>query len=248
MALYFDCDAPFWQPDAAWRDMSPVEWDDWFQPGISAARQERGGTARRREYVLSPVDGQALYTRRGRGVRREEGQAILELDFSLDVIQLQLTRALPSCLLLFERWCLLSVLERMEVGVKGWEPGPGLWLCAVAAAPDSRACPWWHCSLLPRCARCRAPVPELPAAAGGGVALHGAHRAQRLPPAHAPRGWKKRPDLVALRRAGGAAAAPRALPHLAAGRAGACCVLFFEPCSHALGCPARVFTYKSLVN
>lgn len=39
----------------------------------SAGRQERGGTARSRQYVLQPVDGQARYTRRGAGVQAKGG-------------------------------------------------------------------------------------------------------------------------------------------------------------------------------
>lgn len=39
----------------------------------SSGRQERGGTARTRQYVLQPVDGQARYTRRGAGVQAKGG-------------------------------------------------------------------------------------------------------------------------------------------------------------------------------
>lgn len=39
----------------------------------SAERQERGGTARHRQYVLQPVDGRALYMRRGAGVQPKGG-------------------------------------------------------------------------------------------------------------------------------------------------------------------------------
>jgi hypothetical protein len=69
MAVYFDTDAEFWVPEGVtWHDLAPHDWDDWFLPGISSERQERGGTARHRQYVLQPVDGRARYTRRGAGV------------------------------------------------------------------------------------------------------------------------------------------------------------------------------------
>ena len=70
MAVYFDTDAEFWAPleGVSWRELAPHDWDDWFLPGISSERQERGGTARHRQYVLQPVDGRAQYTRRGAGV------------------------------------------------------------------------------------------------------------------------------------------------------------------------------------
>lgn len=93
ISVYFDTDAEFWVPQpaaaaagapggaAAWRALPPHEWDEWFLPGISLVRQERGGTARGRQYVLRPVDGRARYTRRGAGVqakgarRRQRGRA-----------------------------------------------------------------------------------------------------------------------------------------------------------------------------
>jgi hypothetical protein len=53
--------------------------------------QERGGTARHRDYVLQPVDGRAVYSRRGRNVQRDEDEPVVEMDFQLDVIAVQLS-------------------------------------------------------------------------------------------------------------------------------------------------------------
>jgi vacuolar protein sorting-associated protein 13A/C len=92
IAVYFDTDSEFWAPGAAWRDLAPHDWDDWFLPGVSAGRQERGGTARSRQYVLQPVDGQARYTRRGAGVQAKEDEPVLELDFQLNDVAVCLTR------------------------------------------------------------------------------------------------------------------------------------------------------------
>jgi hypothetical protein len=111
-AVYFDCgqgqglpseddterksvagkDAVLWVPLKAWQDMAPVEWEDWFQPGVSALRQERGGTAKDRQYVLRPVDGRAFYTRRGAKAARGDGEAVAEAEFQLDVIAIGLSR------------------------------------------------------------------------------------------------------------------------------------------------------------
>ena len=38
IALYFDTDAKFWVPEAAWRDLAPHDWDEWFLPGVRCAR------------------------------------------------------------------------------------------------------------------------------------------------------------------------------------------------------------------
>lgn len=34
IAVYFDTDSEFWAPGAAWRDLAPHDWDDWFLPGV----------------------------------------------------------------------------------------------------------------------------------------------------------------------------------------------------------------------
>ncbi|KAL4447306.1 hypothetical protein ABPG77_007339, partial [Micractinium sp. CCAP 211/92] len=92
MALYFDTDAEFWSPPASWRQLAPHDWDDWFQPGIGLDRQERGGTARHRQYVLQPVDGSALYTRRGAGMQRKDDEPVVEMDFQLAAVAVRLTQ------------------------------------------------------------------------------------------------------------------------------------------------------------
>lgn len=98
MAVYFDSGADFWSPGAPWHDLPPVDWDDWFLPGVSAARQERGGTARGRQYVLAPVDGSALYVRQGAGGPVPEGRPAVDLDFQLQAVALNLSReALLRC-------------------------------------------------------------------------------------------------------------------------------------------------------
>lgn len=48
-------------------------------PPRSSERQERGGTARDRQYVLQPVDGRALYTRRGAGVQAKGAAGAVRL-------------------------------------------------------------------------------------------------------------------------------------------------------------------------
>lgn len=93
LALYFDTDAAFWDPGASWHDMELHQWDDWFLPGISMQRQERGGTARNRQYVLRPVEGRAHYTRRGARVERKEGtDPVQDISLELDTVALRLTQ------------------------------------------------------------------------------------------------------------------------------------------------------------
>ncbi|KAL4858517.1 Vacuolar protein sorting-associated protein 13C [Chlorella vulgaris] len=93
MSVYFDTDAEFWQPigGANWHDLAPPEWDEWFQPGIGVDH-ERDGTARHRQYVLQPVDGNALYTRHGYFKGAKEGEPLVDIDFQLDVVALRLSQ------------------------------------------------------------------------------------------------------------------------------------------------------------
>ena len=44
IAAYFDTDAEFWEPRAAWHDLAPHEWDDWFQ-ARGSERRRMGGVA-----------------------------------------------------------------------------------------------------------------------------------------------------------------------------------------------------------
>eukprot|EP00887_Chlorella_sp_A99_P001951 scaffold18.g1951.t1 len=83
LALYFDTDAAFWDPGASWHDMELHHMQ----------RQERGGTARNRQYVLRPVEGRAHYTRRGARVERKEGtDPVQDISLELDTVALRLTQ------------------------------------------------------------------------------------------------------------------------------------------------------------
>ncbi|KFM29234.1 Vacuolar protein sorting-associated protein 13A [Auxenochlorella protothecoides] len=92
-ALYFDTDIDFWRPHSHWHDLEPVEWDEWFLPGVSSARQERGGTARHREYVLQPVGGRALYTRVGKMQTTADGDPRMDSSLDLESVALRLSHA-----------------------------------------------------------------------------------------------------------------------------------------------------------
>lgn len=85
MAVYFDTDTDPWS--AEWSELSVASWDDWFLPGVTVGSNSVG-----RKYVLRPVDGHALYVRKGRGVKKKEGEPITEMTVSLEAICVQLTQ------------------------------------------------------------------------------------------------------------------------------------------------------------
>ena len=43
-------------------------------------------------FPMQPVDGRALYTRRGSAAQRGNGEPVLEMSFELDVVALRLSR------------------------------------------------------------------------------------------------------------------------------------------------------------
>lgn len=89
-AAYFDVGKPLWQPKKDWMDMLAYDWDQLFKQGIGAesampARHSQSRPAQRM-YIISPIDGQLQYLRRGKNVRQGEAEAIQEADFHLQSI------------------------------------------------------------------------------------------------------------------------------------------------------------------
>ncbi len=114
IALYFDCNVAAWDPGQIWEKVPPAEWEGWFQPGIAldgimdpppsggkfsspgtttkSTTTSQGSGARTRHYLLQPVDGRAMYTRRGRNVSRTEKEPASEIEISLDAVAVALTQ------------------------------------------------------------------------------------------------------------------------------------------------------------
>ncbi|KAL6781279.1 hypothetical protein ACKKBG_A10495 [Auxenochlorella protothecoides x Auxenochlorella symbiontica] len=136
-ALYFDTDIDFWRPHSHWHDLEPVEWDEWFLPGVSSARQERGGTARHREYVLQPVGGRALYTRVGKMQTTADGDPRMDSLLDLESVALRLSHAQYQSyqLLLAE---VSSYAARHPYA--SYRPG-------ARPAAGAAACAWWRYAL-----------------------------------------------------------------------------------------------------
>ncbi|RMZ56118.1 hypothetical protein APUTEX25_004542, partial [Auxenochlorella protothecoides] len=136
-ALYFDTDIDFWRPHSHWHDLEPVEWDEWFLPGVSSARQERGGTARHREYVLQPVGGRALYTRVGKMQTTADGDPRMDSSLDLESVALRLSHAQYQSyqLLLAE---VSSYAARHPYA--SYRPG-------ARPAAGAAACAWWRYAL-----------------------------------------------------------------------------------------------------
>lgn len=92
-AAYFDVGKPLWQPKKAWMDMLAYDWDQLFKQGIAGETATAASRppspqadAAQRMYIVSPIDGQLQYLRRGKNVRQGEAKAIQEADFHLQSI------------------------------------------------------------------------------------------------------------------------------------------------------------------
>lgn len=62
LAMYFDVDAKFMKPPTQWEDLSPAQWDALFMPG--GIGEGGGSDAGGHEYLVHPVSGDMMYTRR----------------------------------------------------------------------------------------------------------------------------------------------------------------------------------------
>jgi vacuolar protein sorting-associated protein 13A/C len=144
IALYFDCNVSAWDPGQIWEKVPPAEWEGWFQPGIaldgvmdsSSLTPGKFGSssgARTRHYLLQPVDGRAMYTRRGRNVNRTESEPASEIEISLDAVAVALTQQQyrSYSLLLSEVSTFTARLPQL-----GYRPN-------CRPAPGSSARTWW---------------------------------------------------------------------------------------------------------
>ena len=70
--------------------MLAYDWDQLFKQGIGAEPAIPAGHSQsspaQRMYIISPIDGQLQYLRRGKNVRQGEAEAIQEADFHLQSI------------------------------------------------------------------------------------------------------------------------------------------------------------------
>lgn len=71
-------------------DMLAYDWDQLFKRGIAAETAKSADNSQssltQRMYIISPIDGQLQYLRRGKNVRQGEAEAIQEADFHLQSI------------------------------------------------------------------------------------------------------------------------------------------------------------------
>ena len=91
LALYFDVGSELWRTDIAWTDLQPGQWDELFQPSITAPRE--GEQAPQHSYVLRPLDGSTSYLLRGPKARSSEQEAVQQADVSLDAVSLHVSSA-----------------------------------------------------------------------------------------------------------------------------------------------------------
>jgi len=86
LSIYFDCGVPQWEPMEQWGDMENETWQEWFQPDILGSGQKSP-----RDYVLRPIDGEAIYKRRWKDIDPEK-DALTELSVHLEAVEVSLSR------------------------------------------------------------------------------------------------------------------------------------------------------------
>lgn len=91
--------------------MLAYDWDQLFKQGIAvetAAAASRPQSpqldAAQRMYIVSPIDGQLQYLRRGKNVRQGEAEAIQEADFHLQSITFHVSSMCTE--VTFCLWCI----------------------------------------------------------------------------------------------------------------------------------------------
>ncbi|MEW5298732.1 MAG: hypothetical protein WDW36_001820 [Sanguina aurantia] len=92
LALYFDVDAEFMRPPTSWEDLSPAQWDSLFMPGGVGEGGDAGGDAGGHEYLVHPVSGDMLYTRRSKKFRTSESDPKQHAVLALESVALQYSR------------------------------------------------------------------------------------------------------------------------------------------------------------
>ena len=92
MGIYFNCEEDAWDPGVSWKELEPAEWNAWFSPTAKQIETENSRSLNRLDYILHPVEGTAIYIRRGANVKRSEDDPTSDFQLSLENIALGLSK------------------------------------------------------------------------------------------------------------------------------------------------------------
>ncbi|KAF9594340.1 hypothetical protein IFM89_030469 [Coptis chinensis] len=106
LAVYHDSDSIPWKIDKKWEDLSPQEWIEIFEDGISEPSADHGkGSlwALNREYLVSPINAVLKYHRIGNQERKDPDVPFEKASLALNDVSLSITEAqYHDCLKLLE--------------------------------------------------------------------------------------------------------------------------------------------------
>ncbi|KAL3679175.1 hypothetical protein R1sor_022131 [Riccia sorocarpa] len=89
LAVYHDSNSSPWKPEKEWEDLTPSEWSEIFEAGISVDVPADGGSSKwasGRRFLLHPVDGSMRYHRRGKRESREPHSPFQKASLRLDQV------------------------------------------------------------------------------------------------------------------------------------------------------------------
>ncbi|KAL2613699.1 hypothetical protein R1flu_025391 [Riccia fluitans] len=89
LAVYHDSNSSPWKPEKEWEELTPTEWSEIFEAGISSdvpADVESSRWASDRKFLLHPVDGSMRYHRRGKRESREPHIPFQKASLRLDQV------------------------------------------------------------------------------------------------------------------------------------------------------------------
>ncbi|PTQ34792.1 hypothetical protein MARPO_0076s0036 [Marchantia polymorpha] len=96
LAVYHDSNSSPWKPTKEWEDLTPKEWSEIFEAGISSdvppdAKSSKWASGRR--FLLHPVDGIMRYHRRGKRENREPHIPFQKASLVLDEVSATVSEA-----------------------------------------------------------------------------------------------------------------------------------------------------------
>ncbi|CAM6102066.1 unnamed protein product [Calypogeia fissa] len=95
-AVYHDSNTHPWKLDKQWEDLTPTEWSEIFEAGVStdeAANVSSANWAIGRKYLLHPVEGSLRYHRRGKRENREPHVPFQNVSLRLDQLSVTISEA-----------------------------------------------------------------------------------------------------------------------------------------------------------
>ncbi|KAK9053434.1 hypothetical protein SSX86_030068 [Deinandra increscens subsp. villosa] len=134
LAMYHDSNRPPWKMDKKWEDLSPKDWVEIFEDGISepAKGHKISEWARDRSYLVSPINGLLKYHRLGNSERTNPETPFEDAHLILGDVSLTLTEAQ------YHDWIrLLEVISRYKSYVEVSHLRP-----VVSVIEDPK--PWWN--------------------------------------------------------------------------------------------------------